>query len=127
VSSDVAREVQQLRAATREAHEAIAGLRETIRDAATERRAVQQLLDGIEDRVQRAVAGHIEQHLEQEVAREVAKLGEVTQRAMDRAVAKVEREFDRLEAIYTGHENPGKDLETLTRRYVQRNGPGSTT
>ena len=100
-----AAEIEALRAATREAHEALKDLR-------TERRAVQQLVDGIEGRVQRAVAALIET----QVTEQLAALGKVTRKAMDDSVAKVHREFDRLERIFTGRDNSHEPLEDLILR-----------
>lgn len=110
-------DVQALRAATREAHEAIRGLREVLRDVALERRAVQQLLDGIEGRVKRSVGEEIERQVETQVE---ALTGQ-TRKAMNMAVEKVFGEFDRIQAILTGRERPdGSSLEELTRRHVAR-------
>ena len=101
-------EIEALRQATRQAHEALKDLR-------TERRAVEQLVAGIEGRVQRAVAVLIET----QVAAQVAALGKVTEKAMDDSVAKVGREFDRLAAIYLGRDDTQRGtLEEQTRRAV---------
>ena len=98
-------EVAALREATRQAHEVLKDLR-------TERRAVEQLVAGIEGRVQRAVADLIEA----QVAEQIAALGRVTEKAMADSVAKVGREFDRLASIYVGRDDDGATLEELTRR-----------
>lgn len=90
-------EIAVLREATRQAHEALKDLR-------TERRAVEQLVAGIEGRVQRAVADLIEA----QVAEQVAALAKVTDKAMRDSVAKVERSFDRLERILTGQDDDGQ-------------------
>ena len=74
-------EIETLRALIREAHE-------TLKDLRTERRAVEQLVAGIEGHVQRAVAGLIEA----QVAEQVAALGKVTEKAMRDSVAKAGRE-----------------------------------
>jgi len=103
-------EIAALRAATREAHEVLKDLR-------TERRAVEQLVAGIEGRVQRAVGNRIER----EVADQVAKLADETDKAMRASVAKVGREFDKLAELYTGGDGPDRpSLVELTRRYVER-------
>jgi len=108
MTATTADEVAALREATREAHEALKDLR-------TERRAVEQLVAGIEGRVQRAVADLIEA----QVAEQVAALGKVTEKAMADSVAKVGREFDRLAAIYLGHGDEDRGtLEEQTRRAV---------
>jgi predicted nucleic acid-binding Zn-ribbon protein len=108
---DTAAELEALRTATREAHEVLKDLR-------TERRAVEQMLAGIEGRVRRAVADLIES----EVARQVAELGKVTERAMRDSVAKVGREFDRLASIYLGRNDDGRTLEELTRLRAKAGG-----
>jgi hypothetical protein len=115
LQSAAAGDVDQLRQATREAREAAAGLREAIRDSTRERQAVRQMLAGIEGHVRRVVG----ERIEAEVARQVADLAIVTEKAMREAVAKVEREFDRLARIFTGRERPDTvPLEDLARRYV---------
>lgn len=97
-----------LREATRQAHEVLTDLRR-------ERRAVEQLVAGIEGRVQRAVKDLIETAVEMQVG----ELGKATERAMDAAVAKVGREFDRLERIFTGRDDLKRPpLEDLIRRRV---------
>jgi len=116
-------ETAALRAATREAHEAIAGLREALRDVRQERRAVRQMLDGIEGRVKRIVAEQIKTEIEEQVRVQVAELGTATERAMDVATAKVAAKFDRLAAIFTGEEDPDREpLETLVRKHVAGRG-----
>lgn len=92
-----AEEIAALKEATREAHEALKDLR-------TEHRAVRQMLDGIEGRTRRAV----ETLMEEALKRELAALGTSTDMAMRKSVAKVTREFDRLEAILLGKEHPGR-------------------
>lgn len=99
-------EIAALRAATREAHEVLKDLR-------TERRAVEQLVAGIEGRIQRTVSDLIEAA----VKRDIASLAKVTEKAMRDSVAKVGREFDRLERILTGRDRPGQEsLEEQLRR-----------
>lgn len=106
-----AEETAALREAIREAHEVLKDLR-------AERRAVEQLLAGLEGRVQRAVEARVEEALK----RDLEKLGEATDRAMRASVAKVEREFERLARIMTGRERPGqKPLEDLIRTAVASN------
>jgi len=108
MTATTADEVAALRQATREAHEALKDLR-------AERRAVEQLVAGIEGRVQRAVTDL----MKAQVAEQVATLGEATRRAMDESVAKVGREFDRLAAIYLGHGDEDRGtLDEQTRRAV---------
>lgn len=107
-----AAETEQLREAIREAHEVLKDLR-------TERRAVEQLVAGIERRVQRTVSTLIEEA----VKRDIAALAKVTEKAMRESVAKVGREFDRLERILTGRDRPGQEsLEEQFRRL--QNGSG---
>lgn len=102
-------EIDALREATRQAHE-------VLRDLRTERRAVEQILSGIEEKVKRTVADR----MEEAVKRDVEALGQVTEKAMRDSVAKVEREFDRLAGILTGREKDSKHgpLEDLIRRHV---------
>lgn len=76
-----------LREACREAH----GL---LKDMRAERRAITELLDGIPARVDGRVEHAVKAGLEE--------LGVQTRKAMDASVAKVGREFGRLEAIFTG-------------------------
>lgn len=87
--SETAAEVEALKAATREAHEVLKDLR-------AERRAVTDLIDGIEDRVADLIGAEV-----------------------NASVAKVGREFDRLESIYLNGEKSRKrgdklSLEELT-------------
>ncbi len=100
-----------LRDATRVAHE-------VLRDLRTERRAVEQLIAGIEGRVQRAVG----RYMQDAVKTEVAKLGEATEKAMRDSVAKVGREFDRLERILTGRDSKDRPpLADLLREAAESN------
>ncbi|MEV8634343.1 hypothetical protein AB0395_22075 [Streptosporangium sp. NPDC051023] len=78
---------EELRELIREAH----GL---LKDLRAERRAVVELIDSIPARVDGRIEEHLKDGLEQ--------LGAVTKAAMDTSVAKVTREFDRLEAIFKG-------------------------
>lgn len=98
---------QELRELIREAH----GL---LKDMRVERRAIEQLLDGIPYKVDERIEHAVKVGLE--------KLGEKTRKAMDDSVAKVGREFDRLESIFTGTEpadrRAGKPpLEDLLRKH----------
>ncbi|MEU4578976.1 hypothetical protein [Nonomuraea sp. NPDC023979] len=81
------RTADELRELIREGH----GL---LKDMRAERRAIEQLLDDIPAKVDARIEERVKAGLE--------VLGEQTKEAMDRAVAKVGREFDRLEAILTG-------------------------
>lgn len=74
----------ELRELIREAHGATKDLRQAVRDA------------------KKAVESDIAETMKAEVERQVAHLGEATGKAMRAAVEKVHREFDRLEAIFTG-------------------------
>lgn len=80
---------EELRELIREAH----GL---LKDMRAERKSIESLLEGINDKVDARVENRIREHIEE--------LGGATRKAMDNAVAKVSREFDRLEAIFTGTE-----------------------
>lgn len=103
---------EELRTLIREAHE-------LLKDIRTERRAIERLLDGIPA----TVDGRIQTALETGLT----ELGEATRKAMDASVAKVGREFDRLEAIFTGTEpvarRAGKPpLEDLLRNHPEARG-----
>jgi phosphoenolpyruvate-protein kinase (PTS system EI component) len=104
---DVQAEIDALKTATREAHEAL-------RDLRAERKAL--------DNARRTLSGDIKQvvesMIEERVAAGLASYAETVTAAMDSAVAKVHSEFNRLERIFTGREDPSRpDLETLIRAY----------
>lgn len=101
-------EIAALREATRAAHEALKDLR-------AERRAVEQLAEKVNDLVSSAV----ESLIETQVAAQLEVLGRVTEKAMRHSVAKVNREFNRLAAIYTGRNDDGNTLEELTQRAAE--------
>jgi len=81
------RTAEELRELIREGHA-------LLKDMRAERRAIEQLLDGIPARVDARIEERVKAGLEE--------LGEQTKAAMDASVAKVGREFDRLEAILLG-------------------------
>lgn len=100
----------ELRELIREAH----GL---LKDLRAERKAIQQQLDGIPAKVDARIEERVKAGLE--------VLGAETQKAMAASVAKVGREFDRLEAIFTGTDpasrRKGKPpMEDLLRGYTER-------
>lgn len=101
-------EIAALREATRAAHEALKDLR-------AERRAVERLAEKVNDLVSSAV----ESLIETQVAAQLEVLGRVTEKAMRDSVAKVEREFGRLAAIYLGRKDDGNTLEELTQRAAE--------
>ncbi|RBQ21569.1 hypothetical protein DP939_02335 [Spongiactinospora rosea] len=95
----------ELRELVREAHGVTGDLRKAVKDA------------------RRTVESDIAQTMEAEVKRQVAELGEVTAEAMRNSVAKVGREFDRLEAIFLGADPQSKrkgrpPLEDLIREHL---------
>lgn len=103
---------EELRELIREGH----GL---LKDMRAEKRAIEQLLDGIPDKVNKRIEDAVRVGLE--------TLGEKTREAMDASVAKVGREFDRLEAVFTGterkmHRQGKPPLEDLIREHNERGG-----
>lgn len=105
-------DADELRELIREGHRLLKDLR-------TERKAVEQLLDDIPARVD----GRIKEAL----GKGLEALGTATKQAMDASVAKVGREFDRLEAIFTGTDptsrRKGKPpLEDLVRKHPEAKG-----
>ena len=102
-----------LRAAVREAHGVLKDMRGVLADLRAERRAVEQLLDGI--------PGRVDERIERQVVEGLEALGRQTEQAMDASVAKVGREFDRLAAIFLGTDERARaegrePLETLVLR-----------
>jgi ABC-type transporter MlaC component len=103
---------EEMRGLVREAH----GL---LKDLRAERKAIEQLLNGIPAKVNKRIEDAVRVGLE--------TLGKKTREAMDASVAKVFREFDRLEAAFTGT-NPaarraGKPpLEELIRNHTDAKG-----
>lgn len=86
-----------------QAHEATRDLRQVVVEART--------------LIRTETEGRVREALKAEVAGQVEQLGAVTQEAMDAAVAKVGREFRRIERIYLGLEDDGKpSLEALTHK-----------
>lgn len=90
-----------------------------LKDMRAERRMIEQLLDGIPDKVNKRIEDAVRVGLE--------TLGEKTREAMDASVAKVGREFDRLEAIFTGterkmHRQGKPPLEDLIREHRESGG-----
>ncbi len=111
---DLQQTAGELRELIREAH----GL---LKDLRTERRAVERLLDGIGDRVDTRIDDAVKTGLEQ--------LGESTRQAMDNAVAKVGKEFERLERIFLGTDAESRrsglvPLEDLFREAAAKRGAG---
>jgi rRNA-processing protein FCF1 len=102
--------INELIAATAEAREVIRemhGAQKDLRREIAEARAF--------------IASDIEAAIRAEVAKQMAELGEATSKAMRESVAKVGREFDRLEAIFTGRDKTARKaghppLEDLIRR-----------
>ena len=104
-------------AAASQLRELIREGRELLKDLRAERRAVEALVAGVRASVEAAV----EARIEDAVTRQVAELGNATQKAMQKSVAKVGAEFDRLARIYLGTERqPGGTLEELTRKHLAR-------
>ena len=99
---------EEMRELIREAH----GL---LKDMRAERRAIEQLLDGIPYKVDERIEKAVEIGLE--------KLGKATRKAMDDSVAKVGREFDRLEAIFAGTDSASRRAGKLPLEDLVRNHP----
>jgi hypothetical protein len=97
------RAARECRAAVREAHEVIQGMREATRELND---AHQALKDYVAD----LVPG--------EVKRQLDKLEPATRAAMDASVAKVTAEFDRLEALLLGKEKGGPSLVAVAEAYA---------
>lgn len=86
-----------------QAHEATRDLRQVVVEART--------------LIRTETEGRVREELQAAVADQVAALGETTKEAMDAAVARVGREFSRLERLYLGLEDDGKpSIEGLVRR-----------
>lgn len=97
---------EELRELIREAH----GL---MKDLKAERREITALLDDIPAKVNTRIAEALTVGLDE--------LGKQTRKAMDTSVAKVGREFERLEAIFTGTDRASRrngkpPLEDLIRQ-----------
>lgn len=112
---------QDLREATRAAHEAIQDLRAATKDA-------RQALGAIDQAIDQATA-RVDETVERRIVAQLDDLAKATKQAMDRSVAKVGREFDRLEAIFTGRDpesvREGKPpLEELLRKARDAKDPG---
>jgi hypothetical protein len=86
-----------LRAAVRDAHGVLKDMRGVLADLRQERRAVEQILDGIPARV--------DERIEHQLTDDLAELGQQTDKAMRASVAKVISEFDRLAAICLGKDD----------------------
>lgn len=113
VGDAVAQAAQDLREAVREAHEAL-------QDLKAERRAVQQLLDGIPAKV--------DARIERQVTEGLEALGRETRKAIDAATEKVTAEFDNLADLLMGRTAPDRrqglpPLDDLIRQAAHHPGP----
>ncbi|PZG49873.1 hypothetical protein C1I98_11195 [Spongiactinospora gelatinilytica] len=102
----------ELRELIREAHGVTKDLRQAVKDA------------------RQTIEHDVAQTMKAEVKGQVDELGEATATAMRNAVAKVGREFDRLEALFTGTDpqsrRAGKPpLENLIRERLNATQPSS--
>jgi hypothetical protein len=103
----VTSEVEQLREATRAAHEMLQDLR-------AERRVVETLIRDLPIHIRDVVAARIEVA----VVKNLAVLGIATEKAMGEAVDKVNREFDKLAGILLGLKSDDRpSLEVLIGAY----------
>lgn len=104
---------ESLRAAVREAHGVLKDMRGVLAELRQERRAVEQLLDGI--------PGRVDERIERQVVKGLAELGTQTDKAMRASVARVISEFDRLAELFLGKDEEARGegrepLETLILR-----------
>ena len=102
-----------LRDAIREAHGVLKDMRGVLAEFRQERRAVEQLLDGI--------PGRVDERIERQVVKGLAELATQTDKAMRASVAKVISEFDHLAEIILGKDEKARGdgrepLETLILR-----------
>lgn len=96
--------IDRLGAASLEARELLADVRSTTRELRTEIRNAAAERERITDLIKKAVAADIEA----EVKTQLSALGELTRKAMDDAVAKVGREFDKLTNIMMTGDDYGR-------------------
>lgn len=113
VGDAVTQAAQDLREAVREAHEALKDLR-------AERRAVQELLDGLPAKV--------DARIEHQLAQGLDALGRETRKAIDAATEKVTAEFDHLADILMGRTAQDRrqglqPLDDLIRQAAHHQGP----
>lgn len=107
-----------LRDVVREAHGLLQDVKDERRALAAERAAVQQLLDGIQDRAANAVS---------DAMGEAIKAGlegydKALQYAIDKATARIDRRFDTLASIMLGEEKPSQEsIADQVRRWRAAN------
>lgn len=103
-----------LETAAASARELLAEVRGTLKDLKAARREMEEYL-------RTEVSALIKEELAHQVQMHVGALGEETRKAMDRAVAKVGREFDRLESVFLGTEKGGgrPPLEDMMRARME--------
>lgn len=101
------------REATSEANSATKAARQAERDLRHFISEAKIILDEESDRIVRKV-------LEDAAEKGITQLNEDIGEQMDRAVARVNGEFDKLAALLMGIDSPGDDLETLVRREAIR-------
>lgn len=104
------REEEQLLAVMTQARELLTEVRQATKDLKAAKREVNDLL-------RLGVTQEVNALVEDKVRRALEELGTVTKAEMAKSVAKVAREFDRLEALFLGTENDDKpSIEELIRR-----------
>ena len=104
------RAAQECRAATREAHEALQGIRG----------AIAEVRDLIKE-AQQFTLDHVKEAVPTEVKRQLDALEPVIQKAMRASVEKVEAEFERIEKIFLGTEDDSKpSIEELGVAFLKR-------
>lgn len=88
-----AEEAEELRAATREAHEAMKDMRGLIREMAT-----------VEERLRETAATVFAERIEEQVAAGLAQYSESISTAIDNATEAVDRRFDTIASIMLGED-----------------------
>lgn len=114
--STTAADVEALKAATREAHEALADLRAERRRLAEDRRAVQALVDDIGPRTKAAFDEHMASAVRDGLAEWAGKIREFTGESHDRVIAA----FDELVATCMGLDGDVPLYEQLRAQILAR-------
>lgn len=98
--------------------------RDLVRDLHAATKDGRALLRDIERVLRDDGAKLVDERMTAEVTRQLDALGESTRLAMDQAVEKVGKEFDRLAAIYLEGPDGGPSLHDLAMRNKSRAKPG---
>ena len=89
--------------------------RELLRDLNTAGKDLRRSIGEARDLINEVIAVNVAQQVSKAVETQLGKLGEATEEAMRRAVAKVDSEFDKLAALFTGKDTQDP-LEDLIRK-----------